>query len=102
MNPRPPESTPFPYPTPFRSLPFYELDIQIKPRPQNVLAHESASARLRGRLPEDGDLLDVLVIHIEEGGRGDARSRIHGRSEEHTSELQSRSDLVCRLLLANK
>src|SRR5206468_10901971 len=30
---------------------------------------------------------------------GSAIGRIHARSEEHTSELQSRSDLVCRLLL---
>src|SRR2546428_5234904 len=28
--------------------------------------------------------------------------KVHGRSEEHTSELQSRSDLVCRLLLEKK
>src|SRR5206468_9823926 len=35
------------------------------------------------------------------GGRGARRLRL-GRSEEHTSELQSRSDLVCRLLLEKK
>src|SRR5690349_21937108 len=36
--------------------------------------------------------------------RGAARSRVSlaGRSEEHTSELQSRRDLVCRLLLEKK
>src|SRR2546428_10225905 len=34
-------------------------------------------------------------------GRGGA-DRVHARSEEHTSELQSRSDLVCRLLLEKK
>src|SRR5207247_8493900 len=33
---------------------------------------------------------------------GDAKVRLHGRSEEHTSELQSRVDLVCRLLLEKK
>src|SRR5206468_7296389 len=40
------------------------------------------------------------------GGRGAAHARNRGwprlRSEEHTSELQSRSDLVCRLLLEKK
>src|SRR5437870_13805407 len=40
------------------------------------------------------------------GRRGDARSDIYGlgvtRSEEHTSELQSRGHLVCRLLLEKK
>src|SRR2546428_3472926 len=34
--------------------------------------------------------------------RGAGRSRTRARSEEHTSELQSRSDLVCRLLLEKK
>src|SRR5260221_9856003 len=34
--------------------------------------------------------------------RGNQQLRLHGRSEEHTSELQSHSDLVCRLLLEKK
>src|SRR5206468_12122662 len=34
--------------------------------------------------------------------RGEVLDRLVGRSEEHTSELQSRSDLVCRLLLEKK
>src|SRR2546421_8599045 len=71
---RPPRSTLFPYPTLFRSL------------------------------QQDGERAD--------GGRAARRalvdwrfSRQQGlgvRSEEHTSELQSRSDLVCRLLLEKK
>src|SRR5206468_8889751 len=36
------------------------------------------------------------------GKHGDARAPLQLRSEEHTSELQSRSDLVCRLLLEKK
>src|SRR5438874_10529688 len=36
------------------------------------------------------------------GRRGRAVPALHGRSEEHTSELQSRRDLVCRLLLEKK
>src|SRR5206468_9921134 len=36
------------------------------------------------------------------GGQVDLYEPVHGRSEEHTSELQSRSDLVCRLLLEKK
>src|SRR5204862_7621066 len=39
----------------------------------------------------------ALVLAEEEGHRRDS-----GRSEEHTSELQSRRDLVCRLLLEKK
>src|SRR2546430_10440003 len=38
------------------------------------------------------------VIHISVGG---PTVRVHFRSEEHTSELQSQSNLVCRLLLEN-
>src|SRR5207249_11511496 len=41
------------------------------------------------------------VQHGGEGGEGQ-RQRIQSRSEEHTSELQSRFDLVCRLLLEKK
>src|SRR6266496_6455093 len=59
-------------------------------------------------------LHDALPISRGQGGgraaraasrRGDGvahRLRAHGRSEEHTSELQSRRDLVCRLLLEKK
>src|SRR5579871_4997189 len=46
----------------------------------------------------DGDPLkphDLRISHI-------AYDRVHTRSEEHTSELQSRRDLVCRLLLEKK
>src|SRR5256885_10770911 len=38
-----------------------------------------------------------LLAHAREDGRG-----VHGRSEEHTSELQSPCNLVCRLLLEKK
>src|SRR5437868_7806296 len=48
----------------------------------------------------------IQRLHVEPGGhcRGLSfqRSLLHGRSEEHTSELQSRFDLVCRLLLEKK
>src|SRR5438034_7848745 len=40
-------------------------------------------------------------VHAAESGHRDARGVPH-RSEEHTSELQSHSDLVCRLLLEKK
>src|SRR2546421_5024868 len=91
---RPPRSTLFPYTTLFRSL----VD-EVAMRVQDADA---------------GAGLDVLEDHREEQGRlpgargaddvGVARpqGRIDERSEEHTSELQSRSDLVCRLLLEKK
>src|SRR2546430_7609047 len=50
---------------------------------------------------EDGDSLgqrDVIVLQL----RDDHRESIENRSEEHTSELQSQSNLVCRLLLEKK
>src|SRR5688572_32073704 len=70
---RPPRSTLFPYTTLFRSLP-----------------------RLDGSAPMPTALRQAS---------GDAPSRpasIAARSEEHTSELQSQSNLVCRLLLEKK
>src|SRR5438034_6835603 len=49
-------------------------------------------------------LRHVPTRHLQEVGRFDERDRVtaKGRSEEHTSELQSHSDLVCRLLLEKK
>src|SRR5437588_8719919 len=72
---RPPRSTLFPYTTLFRS-----------PR-------ERPGGRGRGLAAGRG-------LH---GGRAGARAGLDSmRSEEHTSELQSHSDLVCRLLLEKK
>src|SRR5579871_3529857 len=55
--------------------------------------------------PPDGDIGDIRIAHgpnpPPDGDGGDVRIA-HGRSEEHTSELQSRRDLVCRLLLEKK
>src|SRR3712207_9007549 len=78
---RPPRSTLFPYTTLFRSSPALR-----------GLAQRGASAPLQGRLcdrrPCPRKRPDVLCVL--------------GRSEEHTSELQSRQYLVCRLLLEKK
>src|SRR2546421_9729785 len=80
---RPPRSTLFPYTTLFRSRAAVE-------RLMNV-AHQVQQ-------PGEGDGFGRV------GGGGIPQSRQEGddRSEEHTSELQSRSDLVCRLLLEKK
>src|SRR5256886_5832237 len=72
---RPPRSTLFPYTTLFRSL-----DVQVY------------------RLVED-DIPLRLVTRLRLRAAGDAREE---RSEEHTSEFQSQSKLVCRLLLEKK
>src|SRR2546427_7348745 len=80
---RPPRSTLFPYTTLFRSLdrPFGAHD-----RRQLLHPGEPAGRVLRA----DTVLLPVEVLDLRP------------RSEEHTSELQSQSNLVCRLLLEKK
>src|SRR5699024_4802760 len=47
-------------------------------------------------------LLDTAILHANLWGNGDTTVLPELRSEEHTSELQSRFDLVCRLLLEKK
>src|SRR2546422_7403132 len=80
---RPPRSTLFPYTTLFRSL--------------NTLA-----GLLRRRLNSLGRAGECLRVTFEKLER--LLDTVHGvdRSEEHTSELQSRLHLVCRLLLEKK
>src|SRR5437867_10488779 len=73
MIPRPPRSTLFPYTTLFRSL--------------TDMARQATTSRLKGRIPE----VWTAIEEMEDA-----------RSEEHTSELQSPYDLVCRLLLEKK
>src|SRR5436190_9763828 len=79
MTPPPPRSTLFPYTTLFRSCP----PSSVRSRAATSSSWRSSSGR---RCSSE---------------RGAPRSEI-GRSEEHTSELQSHSDLVCRLLLEKK
>src|SRR2546429_6403455 len=85
---RPPRSTLFPYTTLFRSP---------------VLG----ACRLERLQKDAGGVVGVLGVRalgvgIALGGIGAAHGVQPGRSEEHTSELQSRLHLVCRLLLEKK
>src|SRR3712207_7623696 len=84
---RPPRSTLFPYTTLFRSSPPARV---CEPRDTRRQAFEDAQVALRRELG------DAQVV-----GAGEARDEC-ARSEEHTSELQSRQYLVCRLLLEKK
>src|SRR2546430_9228424 len=83
---RPPRSTLFPYTTLFRSLSLEFRLLKYSPRPWNV----TDSLLVGARMVED--------LNHYSYGRALTRERIL-RSEEHTSELQSQSNLVCRLLL---
>src|SRR2546430_15894317 len=75
---RPPRSTLFPYTTLFRSLGGEVIDCAV----MNVAA--------------------LRKFYAEQMAAAQADNALLSRSEEHTSELQSQSNLVCRLLLEKK
>src|SRR3712207_7811279 len=85
---RPPRSTLFPYTTLFRSSPFGIASVS-RQVPPGLFEFLYALSRAQGA---DRTL-------VQETG---AHSALRNRSEEHTSELQSRQYLVCRLLLEKK
>src|SRR2546425_3488175 len=78
---RPPRSTLFPYTTLFRSL---------------------ISKRIAELGDWRGETLSRMRKLIKEADRDELAHSAEGRSEEHTSELQSLAYLVCRLLLEKK
>src|SRR5256885_9644750 len=86
---RPPRSPLFPYTTLFRSA--------IGARPPGPRARGQSSSRRRLVMNRDLRLLARLDRHEH-----DLLFRQGARSEEHTSELQSPCNLVCRLLLEKK
>src|SRR3712207_8534935 len=88
MMRRPPRSTLFPYTTLFRSrAPGLVAGRRAPPAPD---ARRAVEGRLHPRRARARDV------------RGDGAADLPERSEEHTSELQSRQYLVCRLLLEKK
>src|SRR3712207_7351788 len=90
---RPPRSTLFPYTTLFRSPGAAEraqVGIGRPPR-----GHLDGREGVRAEVERAG------AARGDERGVGDRLGQV-GRSEEHTSELQSRQYLVCRLLLEKK
>src|SRR5438874_10752907 len=92
---RPPRSTLFPYTTLFRSVAVVEAERPGDHARREVVVHrewlavDGGGVQRRVRARGERDLAQVLAPGAE-------------RSEEHTSELQSRRDLVCRLLLEKK
>src|SRR3712207_7666811 len=79
---RPPRSTLFPYTTLFRSV---DAGAQVLDAVGQRVAELEVGRR-------------AGLLHVVAGDR----DRVEARSEEHTSELQSRQYLVCRLLLEKK
>src|SRR5699024_11291124 len=94
---RPPRSPLFPYTTLFRSEQT-SADYRVT-LDEGIV--ESAFARRKKKI--EREIFRVVLDHVGETVKRDeaARNRVL-RSEEHTSELQSRFDLVCRLLLEKK
>src|SRR5438132_5724681 len=83
MTPPPPRSTLFPYTTLFRSR-------LVRIPEKHAIGHLAADVRARADRRGANRAAQQM------------RVRARPRSEEHTSELQSHSDLVCRLLLEKK
>src|SRR2546427_11607824 len=99
---RPPRSTLFPYTTLFRSGLEAADPLRADPCGRDVGAEREHLGGLRGRgdrVGADG-LLAERDRHPLAGVELECRARVEAvrrRSEEHTSELQSQSNLVCRL-----
>src|SRR5437870_7887454 len=92
MTRRPPISTLFPYTTLFRSQKYFEA---------NKGMFDGSQVRVRHILlkpkTDDAKAAEEVVGQLQQ-----FKKQVEERSEEHTSELQSRGHLVCRLLLEKK
>src|SRR5256885_10155834 len=89
---RPPRSTLFPYTTLFRSFlgeAIYSLDHEMPPATRYIIQVDRPGERVN--MATIRALLDTVGVAVDPD-----------RSEEHTSELQSPCNLVCRLLLEKK
>src|SRR3712207_7611374 len=92
---RPPRSTLFPYTTLFRSIVLLKNEGRALP-----LSKTLGTIAVIGPLADDAR--SVLGSWAAAGRPEESVTILAGRSEEHTSELQSRQYLVCRLLLEKK
>src|SRR3712207_7608958 len=85
---RPPRSTLFPYTTLFRSR--HSVDVAVEHHDRHPAPREELRRARAERRRDEHDAVDRPAGDLQQ------------RSEEHTSELQSRQYLVCRLLLEKK
>src|SRR3712207_7726660 len=94
---RPPRSTLFPYTTLFRSLAVnpWSLGVTV-----DCIGIAAEAERLGDRVHHHAIPTEAAAATAE--ALADAVAMVDRRSEEHTSELQSRQYLVCRLLLEKK
>src|SRR5690606_40414003 len=98
QHPRPPRGTPFPYTTLFRPAGGHgrgqprERSDRDDARGGRALARQARHRARRGRPAGEGRRRPLSRV----------RRRWGTRSEEHTSELQSRENLVCRLLVEKR
>src|SRR2546430_9846687 len=96
---RPPRSTLFPYTTLFRSLEMGAGQLIINGGASHILdadfTYSDSYDQPRVEYRVDGGVGQLTISQ-------ESHSVHFGRSEEHTSELQSQSNLVCRLLLEKK
>src|SRR5690242_21078729 len=98
MMRRPPRSTLFPYTTLFRSL--------IQPLPGQTVVHDAPvygrfyAASFSDRIRNEADIPTLVGGNLTTND--EVNTILAARSEEHTSELQSHVNLVCRLLLEKK
>src|SRR2546430_13161858 len=95
---RPPRSTLFPYTTLFRSLRMRDRRDGHTRGVRAATHFIEALQDLRLKFRRNGGA--TFLILVEDANELRAfKLTVHSRSEEHTSELQSQSNLVCRLLL---
>src|SRR2546430_8857099 len=97
---RPPRSTLFPYTTLFRSI---GITLNITPKEQGPFYEDyfAGNYDIQAYGLGDGGFDPATEISNSSPMRL-ANNKANLRSEEHTSELQSQSNLVCRLLLEKK
>src|SRR5690606_39340300 len=99
-SPRPPKPTLFPYTTLFRSYVSLNGYVSQSPAPMSEEQEATSADQTEAAYME----VDSNVTEGQQQSPPSARIAVTklSRSEEHTSELQSRENLVCRLLLEKK